>query len=672
MDSREDMPSKRSERLRYWQSVVKQDENAWQSVRDNLDKQERLLRGTASITAPDGTAAARQTGYKRNLVQEIIETEVDSNIPQPKVTALFREDEDLARIIEDMLRNELDRLPMEVINDLQERVTPTHGADFLWVDWDQTICTHTTLGDAAVREIHPRQFVPQAGVYDIDEMEHFAVKIPRTWQYIFRRYGVDVRDEGEEDREARSQVDGDLPEGIVTEYLVFYRNDKGGIGRFCFAGDTALEDLEDCQARRRSVCGRCGAEGNGVRCMHCGGTQFREEVQEYEELTEDLTLFDGTVLSAWEEETDEYGLPVPDETAPPQILDVLSGGGALPGMEGPGAAVVARPARTRPRRIPCYSPGMYPIVMRRNVSMAGQLLGGSDADAIAAQQNEMSKISGKLSTKVMSGGSFTTKPEDLKFEFSDQDGRVLSVKSPQQLDMIRTYNTQVDISADLRYRAEIYEEARNIIGITDSFQGRKDPTATSGKAKQFSAAQAAGRLESKRIMKNDLYQRLFERLFKWKLAYADEPRPIVTYNAQGQREYRTFNRWDFLRVDADGKPYWDDNFLFSCDTSAPLASNREQMWQEMRSQRAEGAFGDPASLDSLILYWSMMEQLHYPMAGTIKAELQRQKQAQEEAAARAAAAPQAAVPSRGDGSAVDPSVLQGAWTGAAPEGGMAL
>lgn len=121
---------------------------------------------------------------------------------------------------------------------------------------------------------------------------------------------------------------------------------------------------------------------------------------------------------------------VPDETAQPKILDVLSGSGALPGMNGMGAAVVARPTRKRPRRIPCYTPGMYPIVMRRNVSMAGAAAGGSDADAIAGQQNEMSKISGKLSTKVMSGGSFTTKPEDLKFEFSDQDGRVLSVKSP--------------------------------------------------------------------------------------------------------------------------------------------------------------------------------------------------------------------------------------------------
>lgn len=675
MDHTKEMPRERGRRLQYWQNVIRSDEDDWKSTRDAMTRQEQLLRGTAAITAPDGTTADRQTGYKRNLVQEIIETEVDSNIPQPKVTALYREDEDLARIIEDMLRNELDRLPMEVINDLQERVTPTHGADFLWVDWDQTVCTHTTLGDSTVREIHPRQFVPQAGVYDIDEMEHFCLKIPRTWQYILRRYGVDVRDEDEEDREARSEVDGAVPDGIVTQYLVFYRNRRGGIGRYSFVGDTELEDLEDCQARRKKICTRCGAEGNGVKCMHCDGTKFRDEAQAYEELTEDLTLFDGTVLSAWEEETDEYGLPVPDETAEPEILDVLSSGaGSLPGMEGLPAAVVARPARRRPRRIPCYTPGMYPIVMRKNVSMAGQLLGGSDADAISGQQNEMSKVSGKLSTKVMSGGSFTTKPEDLKFEFTDQDGRVLSVKSPQQLEMIRTYNTQVDISADLRYRAEIYEEARNIIGITDAYQGRKDATATSAVAKQFSAAQTAGRLESKRIMKNDLYQRLFERLFKWKLAYADEPRPIVTYNAQGQREYRTFNRWDFLRVDADGQPYWNDNFLFSCDTSAPLASNREQMWQEMRSQRSEGAFGDPTSLDSLILYWSMMEQLHYPMAGTIKGELQRQKQAQEEAAAQQAGmVAQAGAAQPGIGIAEDPAVLQAAMdTSALPEGGMPL
>lgn len=46
-----------------------------------------------------------------------------------------------------------------------------------------------------------------------------------------------------------------------------------------------------------------------------------------------------------------------------------------------------------------------------------------------------------------------------------------------------------------------------------------------------------------------------------------------------------------------------------------------------------GAFGDPASLQTLILFWSKMEMLHYPGAGETKSYLedayqQQQKQQQ--------------------------------------------
>lgn len=44
-----------------------------------------------------------------------------------------------------------------------------------------------------------------------------------------------------------------------------------------------------------------------------------------------------------------------------------------------------------------------------------------------------------------------------------------------------------------------------------------------------------------------------------------------------------------------------------------------------------GAFGDPAQLQTLVLFWTKMELLHYPGAGETKAyleeELARQKQA---------------------------------------------
>jgi hypothetical protein len=106
---------------------------------------------------------------------------------------------------------------------------------------------------------------------------------------------------------------------------------------------------------------------------------------------------------------------------------------------------------------------------------------------------------------------------------------------------------------------------------------------------------------------------------------------------KGQAQYEEFNRYDFLEQDPDGQWFWNDQFLFSCDTSAPLASNREAMWQETRQNLQTGAFGDPSQLETLVLFWAKMEELHYPGAGTTKAfleeklERERQQAAQQQA-----------------------------------------
>ena len=75
----------------------------------------------------------RTTPHVRNIVAENIESQVSTDIPQPKVTARRKQDEGLARLIEDMLRNELDRLPMEYLNDMQERTVPIQGGSFFHV-----------------------------------------------------------------------------------------------------------------------------------------------------------------------------------------------------------------------------------------------------------------------------------------------------------------------------------------------------------------------------------------------------------------------------------------------------------------------------------------------------------------------------------------------------------
>ena len=131
-------------------------------------------------------------------------------------------------------------------------------------------------------------------------------------------------------------------------------------------------------------------------------------------------------------------------------------------------------------------------------------------------------------------------------------------------------------------------------------------------------------------------------LFRFWLAYGDEPRPVTATDNQGHMAFDEFNRYDFLERDADGQYYWNDQFLFSVDTAATLASNREAMWQETRQNLQTGAFGDPAATETLILFWTKMEQLHYPGAGDTKQALeqrmqreQQQAQAQLEAIQRA-------------------------------------
>ena len=233
---------------------------------------------------------------------------------------------------------------------------------------------------------------------------------------------------------------------------------------------------------------------------------------------------------------------------------------------------------------------------------------------------------------MLGGGSFTTIPDEAGVIVDDRDNRVLRVRTPAEMQMIKTFNTQVDISADLTLRAQIYEEARQTIGVTDSMQGRKDPTATSAVAKEFSAQQAAGRLESKRIMKQAMYQDLFEVIFKFFLANCDEPRSIRRTNEHGDVSYLVFDRHDFLYQDAAGEWRYNTDFLFSCDSSAPLATDRQALWKEARMNFQQGAMGPVAELTTLIRFWTQMEKLHYPMAGDMRKSLQDQLDAAQAAA----------------------------------------
>lgn len=677
-------------KLDLWQQRLTDSDNYWRPETLKMDHREALYNGASELRPlvpgdknADGTP--KQTNHVRNIIFENIESQISSSIPQPKVTARRKQDERLADLIEHFLRNELDRQPFETMNDMNERTVPIQGGVGFMVEWDNTKRTHTTVGEADVSTVHPKQFAPQPGIYTgIADMDWFIVKVPTTKETIRRKYGVPVYNEQEAEPEIRSTGGEHIAEDAVTMYVGFELGEQGGINKYVWVNDVELEDLENYQARRQPVCSRCGRVRplpgqviyNNVQqtdAVHVAAQISPEQVERDMATRQLASVLAGQVMLGEAPDGVLSGIDMIPGDAPVQkynggpcpwcgsedfedqeqeyeqvMLPIRTAGGIdIPGAEA-GFDKDGNPV-LKPTLIPFYKPDVYPIVLQRSVSVYGQLLGSSDVDAIEDQQNTINRLEQKIIDRLIKAGTRITLPDRADLRIDPDDSEIWYIGNAADRNMIGTYDFSGDLQFELAYLAQVYEEARQILGITDSFQGRRDPTATSGVAKEYSAAQAAGRLESKRVMKNAAYAQLFELMFKFWLAYSDEPRPISYKNYKGETQYEEFNRYDFLERDADGQWYWNDNFLFSCDTTAPLASNREAMWQETRMNLQTGAFGDPKQTETLILFWSKMEELHYPGAGTTKKYLEdklQREQAMMQMQAKTSAAPGgAAVPS---------------------------
>jgi len=624
----------KQERLDLWQDRLLQQETAYSETLEDMQAREDKYNGSHTITPVFVTDTRTTAPHVRNIIAENIESQIDSNIPQPKVTALRKEDEALADIIECMLRNELDRLPFEAMNDMMERTVPIQGAGMWLCEWDNAIRTHSTAGEIVVSTLHPKQVIPQNGVYSrISDMDYIIIKQPQTKEYIRQKYGIDVSDESEAEPDIKGSDDTAADTDMVTQYVAYYRNNSGGIGLYSWVNDTALEDLEDYQSRRLRKCVKCGAEEP-------------IDAAPVENQTQDGTPPEGVETSG--EIPDEVPTDVPAQTKPSRKSCPYCGSTEFEESE-EAYETIQIPIQTpqgliqAPAKIPFYKPDVYPVILHRNITVFGQFLGESDVDKIADQQNTINLIESEIIDKLMAAGSYMVIPNQSSIQTDYKRHKVIRPVNASDTQLIRNVSMDEDITQDMAYENQVYEEARQIIGITDSFQGRQDKTAQSGKAKEIAAAQSAGRLESKRVMKNASFAELFEVMFKFKLAYADEPRPVVSRNYKGDPEYKEFNRYDFLRQDEAGEWYWNDKFLFSCDTSSPLASNREAMWQETRMNYDSGAFGDPANPQTQLLFWTIMEQLHYPISGQIKNYIADQiQQMQEQQAAMKAQQAEAA------------------------------
>ena len=579
-----------------WRNKLENARIAYSSTLQEISKNQGVYEGTREVNGnPNTNVAAKDLAINvRNIAYELIESQVDSSIPMPKVTALHEGDEGLALAIERALVNKVKLLNLAIINDQMERIVPVQGGDFFHVEWDNNLGFHSNYGDVNVKEMLPRQVIPQPGVSNIEDMDYIFVQTAQTKKFVKDKYHVDVEDASEEYKEIRgAEGENGLDTDIVTVNTVYYKHD-GKIGRFVWVDDYTLEDLDDYQARITRKCKECGFTTEDKVCPVCGSKKFEETPDKIQEIKIPILQESGV---------DEMGNPVEIEAE-----EVI--------------------------QIEYYKPGCFPLIVRKNVSKTNSLLGFSDVKVIEDQQDLIKKVGSKAAEKTLKGGSIVTLPRGVKLETTDRELKIARLDDPQQKSMIDVLNMQVNINQDMTMINKAYEDARSTLGITDAFQGKYDPSAVSGTAKQYSINQAAGRLESKRVMKNDAYAKLYELMFKFWLAYADDPLPITGSAVNGELSFDILDKKDFIKKDAAGEYYWNDEFLFETDPTSTMMANREAMWQQIDMKLQSGAFGQLGSLETMRLYWSLMEKNHYPNAGDVLSQIEMMIAEQEQQAAQ--------------------------------------
>jgi hypothetical protein len=267
--------------LKKWKSKL---ETAIASTSYNstiIDEREQIYLGTRFV---DGNINSKKTPMKKanniyNVAFEMIESQVNSVIPQPSVRSKRPGYEEQAKMIEDSISNDLKEMGIEEINDINERITPVQGFSIITVDWDPDFKHHLYRGEIKVSYKHPKQLIPQPGVFNLQKMDYFFILTSVTKDYIKRRYGIDNLDaDSEQYPNMTSLLDKNntnTENEKVTEIVCWYKDKDNDIGKFVWTTDTVLEDYPKFFYRR-----------------------IDGQIQKDDQTDHDVQLSDGTVIPA--------------------------------------------------------------------------------------------------------------------------------------------------------------------------------------------------------------------------------------------------------------------------------------------------------------------------------------------------------------------------------------
>lgn len=531
----------------------------------------------------DGTPSSEKMKAIRKLAFELVEEEVNANIPAPKMSPRYHADLTPINRTEELIKHEMDKMLSEEVNDKAEHHVLIDGTTWFKVGWNPFDNTHERSGNPIVTCCPVDTVFPQPGVENYKELEYIFELTTMSVAKIADLYNRNIKSPTEND--------------IVPLVNCYFLNEDRYVGKFTWCEETNQVVCNDLEwgIRKERKCTACKKpDPFADKCSVCGNTTFKYYSVKDQVLKEPLAFVSN---------------PYRTGTSPNAKDDRM--------QENPAESI---PANTI---IPHYLIRQLPFVPYKRISAPSGIYGISQVQLIMEDQDLINKFLNKAERKSARSRTYVTKLKDTVISPEGEEIAFVEVESPQEGQSIQVKQVQSDIGEEITQSQMLYEIAKSTTGITDTDQGKNDPSARSGKAKQLQMQASAQRRVSPTTMRNAAFAGVYELIFKNLLAYCDEERSFVSLLPDGTEMEEVWSKYMFLSRDDDGEFYYRDDFAWSVDTATEITQDRASMWQLITNDFINGTMGtqiDPNR--ALLMYWQLMKQQNYPIAPFALAFLQ--------------------------------------------------
>ena len=531
--------------------------------------------GIIHVVDRNGKITEETIAPLRRVAYELVEDKVNPRIPAPKMSPRYHADLTPVNATESLLKHEMNKMLSEETHDESEHSTLIDSTSWFKINWNPFDNTHERSGMPYVTVCPVDTVFPQPGVYNYKELEYIFEESKMTQAQIkdlFNKTVVSV--------ESNDLVD------VVTCYFL---NQDRHLGRFMWTEPTLTVLSNDLEwgIRRRRECTKCHAiVPIDAECPVCGSKDLKYVPVTEEILTEDLVMVKNPYRSGETRDAGQDHLQKDEQ-------NIIPAGSV----------------------IPHYLIRQLPFVPRRNSKLSRSIYGLSEVELILENQEMTNQFLNKAKRKSAASKTYVTKLKDTAITNENDELSYIEIESAEEGHAIQAKQILADINEEMAMAENMYNNAKSTTGITNTDQGKEDPTARSGKAKQIQMAASQQRKQAPSVMRDSAYAGVYELLFKYLLAFSDEERSFVSLLPDGTQMEQVWSKYMFLSKDDNGNYYYRDDFAWSVDNATEITQDRATMWQLIDNDYLNGAMGNEIDpLRALKMYWQMKEQFGYPTA----------------------------------------------------------